>query len=128
MTKRPADQDSRSRGRSTTAAAAWAAQFHADDPSTWPTGPLLPWQVAALRDSHRGVEAAVAERDESFRIIDEADTGIPRGQLLVGGGKVHVLYRAGGGYIRYVVPSDCSVKCETVGCCDPRRTISAARL
>jgi hypothetical protein len=128
MAKRPAETDGRPRRRSTTAAAEWATQFDADDPSSWPTGPLLDWQVAALREAHRRVEADVADYDESFRVIDEAETGMPAGRLLLGGGVAHVLYKAGGGYIRYAVPSDCEVKCESVGCCDPRRTISAGRL
>ena len=128
MAKRPSDPDARSRGRSTTAAAEWAAQFDADDPSSWPAAELLPWQIAALRDARRRVEAAVADHDESFRVIDEADTGVPAGRLLLGGGVVHVLYKAGGGYIRYAVPSNCTVSCRSVGCCNPRRTISAGRL
>lgn len=127
MAKRPADPHERPRGRSTTASAEWAAQFEADDPSSWPTGPLLDWQIAALREAHRRVGAAVAEDNESFRVIDDADTGMPRGRLLVGGGTVHTLYKAGGGYIRYAVPSGCDVKCESAGCCDPRRTVSAGR-
>jgi hypothetical protein len=104
----------------------FAKRYDVEDPNTWPDN-LLPWQLAALRKALTLLEADVAEYDETPRVLDEADTGMPRGRILTGGGQVHTLYKKGGGYVRYLIPSSSTVSCQTVGCCDPRKKVSAGR-
>jgi hypothetical protein len=113
--------------RSTTTAEKYAARYDLDDVGSWPTGALDAWQLVALREGHRRLEAEVAEAMDAFAKIDEADTGMPTTIPLVARGAVHTLYKRDGGFIRYVVPSSCTVSCETVGCCDPRKKVSAGR-
>jgi hypothetical protein len=82
---------------------------------------LAPWQVAAIRHERRQIELAVAEDQKERRVYDEADEGMPRGTPLVTGGRVHVRYKATGGYTRYFVPHELEIPCEIFGCCDPTR-------
>lgn len=122
------DRSPTTRRRSTTAAAQYAAQFDLDDPSSLPdAATLLPWQFAAIREARRLFDAAFENYEEEAHVLEDVETGMPRGRILMAGGTVHTLYKHGGGFISYVVPSSCTVPCSVVGCCDPRRRISAGR-
>jgi hypothetical protein len=117
----------RTRTASTSDRAAFVATLDVEDPDTWPAD-LAPRQEAAIREAQREIEAAVEEWwEDTYRVLDESDTGMPPGRMLTGGGQVHTLYKRGGGYIRYLVPSSSTVTCAEVGCCDPRRMVSAGR-
>jgi hypothetical protein len=113
--------------RSTTAKREFLASIDLEERDTWPPH-LLPWQRAAIEEGLRELDAEVGEYMGAARVLDEADEGVPRSRILSALGQVHTLNKAGGGFIRYQVPADCNVRCEEVGCCDPRRTISAGRL
>lgn len=85
-----------------------------------------PWRLAAVKKAYALLEADIAGAEAEPRVLNNADAGMPTSMPLVASGRVHSLYKKGGGYIQYVVPST-AASCEAVGCCDPRKKVSAGR-
>lgn len=117
---------SRPRGRSSTTAERYVRRLDLEDIGALPTD-LAPWQIAAIREGRRRLAEAATEYEQTPRMLREADSGMPAGRVLVASGRVHTLYKAGGGFIQILIPGPPTATCEEAGCCDPRKTISAGR-
>jgi hypothetical protein len=92
--------------RSSTAAKKYVAGYDVDDRSTWPQQ-LKPWQLAVLREADRRLQKVVEAEQAKPRVVDEADSGRPRGRLLfvAEGMEERVIPLRDGGYVRVVVPA-----------------------